>query len=335
MPRSKGPVATPSPGPTPRGKVRDDEPAWGWSPTSDGPPMTNPDRGLKLLINANARRGRTAAPAAATALAAAGVHATPLLVDNFAMTEQLLRAEVARGTPCVVVGGGDGTLSHAANILRGTGTALGILPLGTGNTFARSVGVPLDLPGAARVIAEGRTVAVDVGLLNGRAFLNSVALGLSAQIARSLTENLKRRLGLLAWPVMGLQVLGRHRPLDLCLTSDQGSWQLRTHQLLVANGRYVAGPLRAAADASVTDQQLDVLVFGQGRLISLLRAGLGWTLGQPVLHVATGHLTVQLQGETTWASVDGEVTRLRTLALAVEAGSLLVRVPANFEARQV
>lgn len=295
--------------------------------------MTQGD--LKVLVNMNSRRGRTALAPAVEVLAAAGLRVTPLPVDDLRAAEAVLRAEVRRRAPWVVVGGGDGTLSHAANVLAGTETALGVLPLGTGNTFARSVGVPLDLAGAARVVARGETAAVDVGRVNGRVFLNSVALGLSAQIARSLTGDLKRRLGLLAWPAVGARVLWRHRALDLTLTSAGGTLRLHTHQLLVANGRYVAGPLRAAPDASVADRQLDVLVFGKGRLVSLLRAGIGWTLGDPALRFSTGELTVRTRRGQAWMSVDGEVAPCAALHLQVQPGALRVRVPRGFDARRV
>lgn len=280
------------------------------------------------------RRGASSLPAAVKALAAAGLPVTPLPVQEPHSAEVILRAEVARGAPLVIVGGGDGTLSQAAGVLAQTTTALGILPLGTGNTFARSVGVPLDLSGAVRIIVEGETAAVDVGMLNGRPFLNSVALGLSAEIARSLTPSLKRRLGLLAWPVVGTRVLRRHHALDLTLTSPEGTLRLHTHQLLVANGRYVAGPLRAAPHASVADRQLDVLVFGKGRLVSLLQAGTLWTLGRPVLEFSAPQVTVQTRGGARWVSVDGEVTACTTLKLSVDAAALHVRVPVGFDARR-
>lgn len=82
------------------------------------------------------------------------------------------------------------------------------------------------------------------GRVGERVVLNSVALGLSAEIARTLTPDLKRRLGLLAWPVADAKVLWRHRALDLDVTRETGQLRLRARQLLVANGRYVAGPLR-------------------------------------------------------------------------------------------
>ena len=88
------------------------------------------------------------------------------------------RAIAERGDPLLIVGGGDGTISAAAGALAGTGTALGILPLGTLNHFARDLGIPLDLDEAALTIARGKERRVDVAEMNGRTFINNSAVGL-------------------------------------------------------------------------------------------------------------------------------------------------------------
>lgn len=286
------------------------------------------------MVNAQSRRGRTGLNRAVALLSAAGLAVRPVIVHDVSQANALLRAEVAREAPYVIVGGGDGTLSHAAGILARSRTALAVMPLGTGNSFARSVGVPLDLAGAARLIADGTPTQVDVGLVNGRVFLNSVALGLSAEIARSLTPGVKRHLGLMAWPVVGSKVLWRHRALHLNLTSESGAWVFHTHQLLVANGRYVAGPLRATPLASVADSQLDILVFGNGSLVSLLQVA-RWASGGKIRHITAHQLSVVSRTGDVWASVDGEVFQTSELRLTLAPQALGVLVPADFDARSV
>src|SRR5664279_906491 len=90
----------------------------------------------------------------------------------------LVRACVAARCPVVVVGGGDGSLHTAAGILAGTETALGILPVGTLNHFAKDLGLPLDVPAAVKVIVAGTIRRVDVGDANGTVFINNASLGL-------------------------------------------------------------------------------------------------------------------------------------------------------------
>lgn len=301
---------------------------------------------LPLLINARSRRGREHFQAALEALEGAGVAVRVLgPAGSQAHAGELIDAEVRAGAPAVIVGGGDGTLSAAVGRLAGSGTALGVLPLGTGNTFARSLGLPLDLAGAAGVIAGRSVQSVDLGRVNGRIFLNSVALGLSAELARRLGPQTKRRLGLLAWPLLGARLLWRHPPLTLRVTPLGGpqpprSRTLHTHQLVVVNGRYLAGPLVATPSASLQDGQLNVLALGGVSPGSLLGAALGWALTgrsrQPgAWLLADRALRVESGRGPVRVSVDGEVLRLETLTLTLERRALRVIVPPGFVASEV
>ena len=299
-------------------------------------PQKPASRPVTLLVNGRAREGEAQFARAGAALRAAGLAVAPRLVLSASHAEDLLRREVDAGAPLVVVGGGDGTLSGAAGVLAGTETALGVLPLGSGNTFARSVGVPRDLAGAARVIAAGSARAVDVGLVNGRVFLNSVALGVSADLARELSPEIKERLGLLAWPIVGARELWRHRALDLTLEHGGERRRLRTHQLSLVNGRYLAGPLLATPDASVRDRTLDVLAFGGAGLPSLLLNAVGWALaarrGWPGVRLfGARRVRVELPQGEAWLSADGEVLRVNALDISLWPGALRVMTPGGFD----
>ena len=299
---------------------------------------------MTLIINVNARQGAAALGEATILLRSKGVATRPVATSSQAQADAAIRAALRRGDPAVIVGGGDGTLSHAAALLVGSRTALGVLPLGTGNTFARSVGVPLSLWDAAGIVAQGKRAAVDVGqaVMDAAApqtFLNSVGLGFSAEIARQLTGQVKRRLGLLAWPLVGVRVLIGHHPLDLELRlGELGSGaprHLRSHQLLIANGRYVAGPLKAAPDAAVDDHRLDVLTFGTTSLMSAAAAALRWASGRGGQVEAARQLQIRSRSGPVWVSVDGEVSRRTKLKLSVRPAALWVLVPSGFEASEV
>jgi YegS/Rv2252/BmrU family lipid kinase len=295
---------------------------------------------ITLIINANSRKGLIAFRSAVAAVQAAGI---PLrearAVKSKAETLQLLKREVAAGTHTVIVGGGDGTLSECAGHLIHTNVAMGVLPLGTGNTFARSIGIPLDMNAAAQTIAHGNVQAIDVGRVNGQVFLNSVSLGLSCEIAGALDKRTKRRLGMFSWPIIGARVIATHHPVVLKVTSEEKSFPVRTHQLLVVNGRYVAGPIAAAPEASVQDSHFDVFVLGGAGKKALARAAWQWLRGQHTFAPETRYFkTTKLRVESTRrslpANVDGDINENTPLEMEVLPGALRVVVPQGFRAEE-
>jgi YegS/Rv2252/BmrU family lipid kinase len=296
---------------------------------------------LLFVANGHSRRGREAFQEAQSALTKHGIALSEArLVQEPDECRRLLAREIAAGARAVIVGGGDGTLSQCAGQLAGTDVAMGVLPLGTGNTFARSLGVAPDLDEAAQVIANGRAVAVDVGRVNGRVFLNSVALGLSVDIARALSPELKSRLGLMAWPAIGARVLAGHRPVSLRLTSPELARTVRTHQIVVANGRYVAGPILATPDASLQNARLVVFALGGARMGQLFKAVMEWMTHRSLLSpearfFETEKLMIISTGRALLASVDGETCEKTPLKLEVVPRALRVLVPAGFVADEV
>ena len=105
----------------------------------------------------------------------AGGEADVRIVDGPAVAAAAADA-IKGGANVVVAAGGDGTVSAAASAVAATDAALGVMPLGTLNHFAKDIGVPLDLDKAAESIIRGRTVSIDVGDLNGRSFINNSSI---------------------------------------------------------------------------------------------------------------------------------------------------------------
>ena len=296
---------------------------------------------MTLIINGNSRRGREAFPLAQEALRAAGVPLCEAILSRHKEdTVRVLRREIANGAAMIIIGGGDGTLSQCAGQLVGTQLAMAVLPLGTGNTLARSLGIPLDLEGAAQTIAKGHIEKMDVGRVNGRVFLNSVTLGLSASIAHALDGDIKKRLGGLAWPVVGAKVLLKHRALRLKVTSNEKTFRARTHQIVVANGRYIAGPIAASPDASVQDSCLRVFVLGGAARWSLIKTSLLWIMGRHVeapvaRYFTTQSLRVESLRRPLRADVDGEICECTPLSIELVTEALRVVVPHGFKADEV
>jgi len=174
------------------------------------------------------------------------------------------RAVIERGDPLLIVGGGDGTIGSAAAALAGTGTALGILPLGTLNHFARDLGIPSSLDEAAQLIAGGKQRRVDVAELNGRVFINNSAIGLYPLMVvdREAQQKHLRRSKRLAMIVASLRTLARfnHQRLTLTVNDDQKA-RIDTPLLFVGNNDYRIDIGAPGQRDRLDDGQLCVLVM--------------------------------------------------------------------------
>lgn len=248
---------------------------------------------------------------------------------------QAAKRAVEGGARLVVAGGGDGTLSCVAGALAGTGAALGILPLGTLNHFARDLGVPLDLAEAAAVIAQGRTRAVDVAEVNGRVFVNNSAIGLYPLMILD-RDSQQRRLGRskrLAMIVASLRTLFRfhHRRLTLTV-NDERSGRIDTPLLFVGNNDYRIDLGAPGQREKLDGGQLCVFVLRKqtrrGLIAATVRALLDRSRdddmvridGVERLHVSSrrSRLAVSLDGETALMDTPLDY-RIRPKALKVVA----------------
>jgi diacylglycerol kinase (ATP) len=215
-----------------------------------------PARAL-LLINPRARRGTEASDEAQACLAAQGLDVLPAKLAEPSGLGDIIQRERA-GIDRVVVAGGDGTLNLALQALAGTGLPLAILPLGTANNLARTLGIPSTLMEACHLAARGARRAIDLGWVNGRYFFTTASLGLSVEITEALTHQSKRRWGVLAYAVAAARVLSRARPFHADITWKGGSRHSRTIQLVIGNGRYYGSALPVAEDAAIDDARLDL-----------------------------------------------------------------------------
>jgi diacylglycerol kinase (ATP) len=215
-----------------------------------------PSRAL-VLVNPGARRGGEGHEAAVARLETLGI---PTVLELAAEPDRV-PAQVKRHqgeVDRVIVGGGDGTLHLALQGLVETGLPLGILPLGTANNLARTLGIPADPLAACDVIAQGHRRRIDIGLVNDRYFFTTASIGLSVRITEELSAESKRRWGPLAYALTAMRVLRRTRPFHARITWDGQSRESRTVQIVVGNGRYYGSALPVAEDATIDDARLDL-----------------------------------------------------------------------------
>ena len=250
---------------------------------------------------------------AAAALERAGIEAEIELIDG-GDYEVRCRAIAERGDPLLIVGGGDGTVGAAASALVGTNTALGILPLGTLNHFARDLGIPTDLDEASQLIAGRSTRTVDVAEMNGRVFINNSAIGLYPLMV--LDRDLQRkRLGRskrFAMLVASLRTLARFRHQRLTLTVNDEKERVDTPLLFVGNNEYRLDLGAAGRRDSLEDGELCVMVMRKktrrGLIGATLRALLNRSRADDMVRLdGVERLRVASLRSQLAVSLDGEV----------------------------
>jgi YegS/Rv2252/BmrU family lipid kinase len=210
-----------------------------------------------LIVNAKSRSGAAQLEQAVAALEAHGVESVHRECGAREELSPLILRE-GRDVDLVAVGGGDGTINAAALGVVELGLPLGILPMGTANDLARTLGIPPNLDAAARIIGEGHARRIDLGLVNGEPFFNVASIGLSAELAQKLTREIKRRWGRLGYGFMALRVLVQARPFSAVITSAEGTVRVRTLQIAVGNGRYYGGGNAVEKTAAIDDEHLDL-----------------------------------------------------------------------------
>lgn len=293
-------------------------------------------RRAALVVNAHSRRGRRLYETVRDRLVASGFDLlADLPVDRPRELGQRLEEATAARPDLLVAGGGDGTIGAAARLLAHRDIALGLLPLGTTNNFARTLGIPLDLDDAVAVLTGGKVIDVDLGRAGDLLFANHVGIGLSADVMLKAPPRLKRLTGRLAYPMTALALLTRHRPLRATVRADGREHTFLTHQLYVANGGFHAGrPITADTDA---DDKLLVAypVGGPGRLNLLRETARNASSGhrrtvsdEPFLAVG-GELTVDADRPAR-IEVDGELRGRTPLRITLDPNAL--RVMARIDA---
>jgi len=249
--------------------------------SSDMQQGTSADAPAALFINTHARRGAKQFDQAVQSVKNAGVALGRVVaVDDPDTLLPAIQGAIASGFQTIIVGGGDGTLSGVMEAFANRPVTLGVLPLGTGNDLARTLGIPLDLDGAARVIAAGQVARIDLGCANGKFFINTLSMGISDDVARAATRRLKRTLGFFAYGVAALKVLPRHRNFEAHIEAVEKVCDVATHQLVVANGTYVGEHIKAGPDAAINDGRLVVFTLEGRSRYQLIRGAWSVALGR-------------------------------------------------------
>jgi YegS/Rv2252/BmrU family lipid kinase len=216
----------------------------------------NPHAGHKLGIDTNAGTAEDVQ----TALVSERVPFEAWPTQRPGHATELARRAVEEGRELVIAAGGDGTVNETALGLANSPTVLGLMPLGSIMNVARTLWVPRNLPLAARTIVEGKTLAMDMGRVGQRYFLEAAGIGLDAGLFGYFDQldSGGWRMGVLRAALRFLRTLGRPR---ITVQHDGRHFRTRAPMVSVANGPYVGAAYAIAPAARIDDGFLDVVVF--------------------------------------------------------------------------
>jgi diacylglycerol kinase (ATP) len=220
------------------------------------------------------------------------------------------------GCSHVITVGGDGTLNGVLNGIASrpgalAATTLGVIPAGTGNDFARTLGIPEDPVEAAERIAAGRIRPIDVGLVNDRCFLNTSAGGFVAETSIRVDSGMKTLAGRFAYLLGGAQALLEYEPVALVIRTHEATvLDVPTYTFVVSNTPYIGGGYQIAPDASPDDGLLDVCVIRATTVVGFLgilrRFAQGERLGEEEAVYLRTRAFDATADRPVWINTDGE-----------------------------
>jgi YegS/Rv2252/BmrU family lipid kinase len=283
-----------------------------------------------LVVNAGSRKGADLFAEARDKLTAAGVELLGAKKCKTAKTMETAVKAALKKAPMVIVGGGDGSLSSFVDFFIGTKVVFAFLPLGTANSFARTVGVPLDLDGAIDVIANGVARKIDVGCIDGDYFLNAAAMGIAPKVAQTVPHGLKRKLGRLGYLIWASWSAANFRAFRVKLEDGKRTVRMWATEVRIANGRYHGG-IELIENADLKSGEIVIQVVTGRSIVKL-----GWSYFAAATKLKARHQAVRefVAQKVTLntkprmrVSIDGEVARETPLEISAVPDAVTIAVP--------
>lgn len=249
---------------------------------------------------------------------------------------RLAREAVEQGINVVVAVGGDGTINEIIQELVGTETALGVIPGGTVNVWAREVGIPQEIAAARAILVNGQTRRIDLGRVNGRYFLLMAGIGMDGEIIYAVEKKPAKRFGVLGYVLVGTWLGLGYPAFRATVEIDGRVIKTTALQLVIGNTQLYAGAIKYTWQARCDDGLLDICIVRKqniaGRIVTTLHFLLRPTQQQPYIQYETGQsikirtrrpIAIQIDGDPLGYTEKSQAPT----HITVEPGSLKVIVP--------
>jgi len=289
---------------------------------------------LLVVVNLHASRAKASFGAAVACLAESGFDLDIRQSGDRDSLASVIR-DCAGSVDAIVVAGGDGTVNGAIPALIEAGKPIGILPFGTANDLALTLGIPVDPVAAAGVIVDGATRRLDVGKVNDTHFLNVASIGLSVKIAEKQDEELKRQWGIFSYVVAAASALNEAERFEARITCGERSESVHAYQIAIGNGIHFGGGLTVSPEAAIDDGVLDVYAIETASVPELIalapRLRDGTLVERDDVAFFRGASVRIETPEPMPVNTDGEVTTKTPADFSVLKGALTVFAPDESE----
>lgn len=291
-----------------------------------------------VLLNAGSGKGRAAGQGPddiRAAFASAGLDADIRVLKDGSDIVPATRAALREGCDMIVAAGGDGTISGVAGVMNGSGVPLGILPLGTFNYFARSLDIPVEMPEAVNLLAQGVRRPVRVARINDRVFLNNASLGAYPAILRT-REDIYRKWGrsrLAAYWSVLVTLVTLRRPLRLRIETGGKVIERRTPLAFAVNNAFQLDEVGLRGRDEIGKGRLALFIAPDTGRWGMLRHAVSLALRRAEQKVnfdliAAGRMTIHAKSHSRDIACDGERIRMKApFDLRVIEDALIVVVP--------
>ncbi len=259
-----------------------------------------------------------------------GFEAAVYITEGFGDATGKGQRAVDEGCDVVAAVGGDGTVSELVNGILGSGAVMGIIPTGSGNDFARTLGIPSNFDEALGCILNGNIRSIDIGVVNDRYFVNVASVGFDARVAMETNKIKKRVSGPLAYVLGVFKTLAEYKPFDIELEAETETIRKQATLVALANGEYYGGGMKIAPGAVPDDGLLEVYVVdGMSRLKILRLFPLiysGRHTGRPEVRSFKAK-SVNIRCQNGYINSDGEVIGQCPASFGIMPAALDVIVP--------
>lgn len=286
-----------------------------------------------LIVNRHSRSGQTDLDAINARLSQAGLAVEMVFPENQQSLTTLIQTH-RHSCDRIIIGGGDGTLNAAVAALLTSTLPLGILPLGTANDLARTLGIPLNPIGACDVITAGKLHRIDLGCVNGHYFFNVAHIGFGVTLARQLSAETKKQWGVFGYARTAFAALRNRSSFRAEIRDNGREHKTRCFQIAIGNGRHFGGGLAVAHDARIDDHALDVWSLEPFNLWELIALAPAMLRGRHLEHRRVWHSrtrSVEIRTRKRMpVSADGELTTHTPATFRVLPSAIPVYVPASY-----